>query len=54
MAAGKPKPSRPLKVPGERARQGRIVFNTPLRRAVFIGGLVALVLFPLVGALLLN
>lgn len=25
--------------PGERARQGRIVLTTPLRRVIFLGGL---------------
>jgi hypothetical protein len=37
---------------GEEARQGRIVLTTRTRRAAFIGGLVALVLLPLVIALL--
>ncbi|MGF1612266.1 MAG: hypothetical protein ACFCUQ_22945 [Kiloniellales bacterium] len=36
----------------EQARQGRIVLNTPLRRIVFFGGLIAFVLLPLVAALL--
>jgi hypothetical protein len=30
--------------PAEKARGGRIVLNTPARRAVFIGGLIAIVL----------
>jgi hypothetical protein len=29
---------------GRKVRQGRIVLNTPLRRAVFVGGLVIAVL----------
>jgi len=33
-------------------RQGRIVLNTPRRRMIFIGGLAALVLSPLVVAFL--
>ena len=33
--------------PAEKARGGRIVLNTPARRAVFIGGLVAIVLLVL-------
>lgn len=34
----------------ERVRQGRIILNTPLRRAVFIGGLIAFVLLALIAA----
>lgn len=29
--------------PAERARQGRIVLNTPLRRYIFFGGLIGFV-----------
>jgi hypothetical protein len=29
---------------GRKARQGRIVLNTPLRRAIFVGGLVIAVI----------
>jgi hypothetical protein len=29
-------------------RQGEIILRTPLRRAIFIGGLVAMVLLPLI------
>jgi hypothetical protein len=29
-------------------RQGEIILRTPLRRAIFIGGLVAIVLLPLI------
>ena len=35
----------------ERARQGRIVLTTPLRRAVFIAGLAGMVVVALVLAL---
>jgi hypothetical protein len=35
---------------GERARQGRIVLNTPRRRAIFIAGLVGFVLLALISA----
>ena len=31
--------------PAEKARQGYIALNTPARRRVFFGGLVALVVF---------
>ena len=31
--------------PAEKARQGRIVLTTPLRRFIFIAGLIALILF---------
>jgi hypothetical protein len=44
--------SRHRVVTGEEARQGRIVLTTRVRRAAFIGGLVALVLLPLAIALL--
>jgi hypothetical protein len=37
---------------GEKARQGNIVLNTPLRRTIFIGGLAAIVLLVLVLSLL--
>jgi hypothetical protein len=33
--------------PAEKARGGRIVLNTPARRAIFVGGLVAIVLLVL-------
>lgn len=35
---------------GERVRQGRIILNTPRRRAVFIAGLVGFVLLALISA----
>lgn len=37
--------------PAEKARQGRIVLNTPARRAVFIAGLAGIVLLVLFLAL---
>ena len=37
--------------PAEKVRQGRIVLNTPARRAIFIGGLAAIVLLVLFLAL---
>jgi hypothetical protein len=43
--------SEPLTRTAEQARQGRIVLNTPLRRAVFFGAIVAFVLFSLFLAL---
>jgi hypothetical protein len=30
--------------PAEKARQGEIILRTPLRRAIFIGGLVGMVI----------
>lgn len=33
--------------PAEKARGGRIVLNTPARRAIFISGLIAIVLLVL-------
>lgn len=48
-AAGKPSnaarrdgPAQPY--PGEKARQGRIVLDTPARRSIFIAGLIGAVL----------
>jgi hypothetical protein len=38
--------------PAEKARQGRIVLNTPTRRAVFIAGLAGLVFLAIVLAVL--
>jgi hypothetical protein len=46
------RPDRPRDYPAERARQGEIILNTPTRRAVFFGGLVAFVLIALIGAVL--
>lgn len=42
----------PRPYPGEKARQGRIVLNTPGRRRIFIGGLIGIVLLALLAALL--
>jgi hypothetical protein len=50
--ADRPTPGRQKSFPGEAARQGRIVLNTPARRAVFFGGLAALALFALLMAIL--
>lgn len=36
-------PGREDGYPAEKARQGRIVLDTPARRMIFIGGLMALV-----------
>ncbi len=38
--------------PADKARQGRIVLNTPTRRAVFFGGLIGFVVLALLVALL--
>jgi hypothetical protein len=35
--------SKPVRLSAEQARGGRIVLNTPWRRAVFVGGLAGLV-----------
>lgn len=37
--------------PAEKARQGYIVLNTPTRRAIFFGGLVAFVVIVVVVSL---
>lgn len=41
-----PPPKEPY--PAERARGGEIILNTPRRRAIFIGGLVGIVLLVIV------
>ncbi len=38
--------------PGEMARQGQIVLNSKLRRNVFIGGLIAVVVFAIIVAVI--
>jgi hypothetical protein len=38
----------PPPYPAEKARGGRIVLRTPLRRAIFIGGLVGIVVLALI------
>ncbi len=38
--------------PAEKARQGRIVLNTPLRKALFFGGLIAFVLLAVILSIL--
>jgi hypothetical protein len=45
-------PRSPRPYPGEKARQGRIVLNTPGRRRAFLGGLIGIVVFALLAALL--
>ena len=40
--------------PAEKARQGRIVLTTPERRAIFIGGLIGMVVLILFTSLLLG
>jgi hypothetical protein len=37
-----PSPAEPAPYPAEKARGGEIILRTPARRAIFIGGLVAL------------
>jgi len=34
-------PAQPPPYPAEKARGGEIILRTPLRRAIFIGGLIA-------------
>lgn len=48
--AGRAPAGPPRDYPAERARGARIVLNTPARRYVFFGGLIALVLFAIVMA----
>ncbi len=38
--------------PAEKARQGEIILRTPLRKAIFFGGLVALVLLAVILSML--
>jgi hypothetical protein len=38
--------------PAEKARQGRIVLNTPTRRVIFFGGLVLFVVVAVVASIL--
>jgi hypothetical protein len=52
MARARHQHDRPPTVTGEQARQGRIVLDTRRRRIVFFGGLAAVVLLPLIAALL--
>jgi hypothetical protein len=40
-------PAQPAPYPAEKARGGEIVLRTPLRRAIFIGGLAAVFLVAL-------
>ena len=40
-------PPQPAPYPAEKARGGEIVLRTPLRRAIFIGGLIAVVVVAL-------
>jgi hypothetical protein len=40
-------PPQPPPYPAEKARGGEIILRTPLRRAIFIGGLVAVVIVAL-------
>jgi hypothetical protein len=57
MAASQPsEPGTTLRAtpyPAEKARQGRIVLNTPLRRGIFLSGLVGSVLLAIAAAVLL-
>jgi hypothetical protein len=47
MAKSNPTGSKRTRLSAEEARQGRILLTTPLRRAIFIGGLVGIVLLVL-------
>jgi hypothetical protein len=40
-------PAQPAPYPAEKARGGEIILRTPLRRAIFVGGLVAAVIIAL-------
>jgi hypothetical protein len=40
-------PPEPAPYPAEKARGGEIILRTPLRRAIFIGGLIAVVVVAL-------
>jgi len=44
-------PAQPPPYPAEKARGGEIILRTPLRRAIFIGGLIGVVVVALVLAL---
>ena len=41
----------PARLTAEEARQGRIILNTPARRAVFVAGLVGMFLLFVIGML---
>jgi hypothetical protein len=41
-------PAQPQPYPAEKARGGEIILRTPLRRAIFLGGLAASVLLVLI------
>jgi hypothetical protein len=43
-------PPQPAPYPAEKARGGEIILRTPLRRMIFIGGLIAAVLIGLIFA----
>ena len=42
-------PERPI--PADKTRQGEIILRTPIRRAIFIAGLVGAVILPIVFAI---
>jgi hypothetical protein len=44
-------PSQP-EYPAEKARQGEIILRTPLRKAIFFGGLIAFVLLAVIFSML--
>ena len=44
-------PAQPAPYPAEKARGGEIILRTPLRRIIFLGGLIAAVIVGLVFAL---
>ncbi len=48
-----PERNRPV-YSGEKARQGRIVLNTPLRRIIFLSGLVGIVVLAILWGLWLG
>ena len=45
-------PAQPAPYPAEKARGGEIILRTPLRRMIFLGGLIAVAIVALVLAFL--
>ena len=46
------RPDGPRTYPADKARQGDIILRTPIRKAVFIAGLVGFVLLAIISALM--
>jgi|TARA_R110000851_G_scaffold17868_15_gene56433 hypothetical protein len=46
------KETKTSEIESEKARGGNIILNTPGRRAIFVGGLIAWVIFMVVAALI--